>query len=139
MNKVSSIVVVILLSAITGFWISDALSQVKPATTITKKAKPLPLEVSASTKVTAQSQELDLETRVAALERRVRELQTENRQLRDEYAHHRHGTTHINANRVRAEDALHDAALRQRYRGHFVWVVAGNGGSVTTEPREVSN
>lgn len=136
MNKISLIVVVILLSAITGFWISDAMSQVKPATTITKKAKPLPQDVSASTRVTAQSQQLDLETRVAALERHLNELVAENRAFRSEYAGHKHGARHVNSARIFADKALHDAGARERYHGYYLWVYGPNSGIETTEPRE---
>lgn len=83
MNRMLRVTMATLLGAIAGFWLSAAMTQVQPSTTITKRAQKLPdtTTVSPSSRITAEQQPLPLETRVAILEREVATLRTQVGQL----------------------------------------------------------
>jgi TolA-binding protein len=125
MNRLLILVFATLLAMMTALWISDAMSQVKPSTTITKKQEQPQPQVSGAETVTSQAQNLPVESRVEILEREIRKLRSElnqlsasTKKLNREFSGHRH-RIHEGAMWVPAV-SLWDDTLRNNVRHQFI-------------------
>jgi hypothetical protein len=76
--KISTMLLTVIFAAALGAVLTaDAFGQAQMNTTITDKAERLPQKATTATSISAQRAQLDLETRVAVLERQVATLRSQ--------------------------------------------------------------